>query len=169
MTNIIETPEMAKTAVKTSLTPHLTCRNAIEAVEFYKKAFGAEAPCVLTTPDNRVMHAAVSIDGAMFYVVDEFPEHGSHGPQALGGTAVTMHLQVADCDAVYAKAVEAGCTSLMPLENMFWGDRWGLVVDPYGHQWSIATTVREMSPAEMQEAVDNLDMSAGCGPDANNA
>jgi uncharacterized glyoxalase superfamily protein PhnB len=168
MTNIIEAPETAKTATKTSLTPHITCRNAVEAVEFYKKAFGAEALGVVTTPEGKVMHAALSIDGATFYIVDEFPEHGGLGPQSIGGTPVTLHLQVSDCDAVYAKAVEEGCTSVMPLADMFWGDRWGLLTDPYGHSWSVATTVREMSQADLQEAVNNMDQTC-CGPDANPA
>lgn len=168
MTNIIEAPEAAKTAVKTTLIPHITCRNASEAVEFYKKAFGGEAPCVITTPEGKVMHAAVSIDGATFYVVDEFPEHGGKGPHMLGGSPVTLHLHVADCDAVFARAVEAGCTVAMPLADMFWGDRWGLIVDPYGHNWSIASTVREVSGEELQEAVNNMDQTC-CGPDAQNA
>lgn len=168
MTNLIESPETAKTATKTTITPHITCRNAAEAVEFYKKAFGAEALGVFGTPDGKIMHASLSIDGATFYIVDEFPEHGANGPLAIGGTPVTLHLQVADCDAVYNKAVEAGCTSVMPLENMFWGDRWGLLSDPYGHSWAVATTVRQVSADELQETINNMDMTA-CGPDANKA
>lgn len=89
----------------------------------------------------------------MVFVVDEFPEHGGKSPQALGGTPVTIHLQVTDCDAVFQCAVEAGCRVRMPLEDMFWGDRYGLVEDPFGHQWSIATTVRSVTPEEIEKAV----------------
>jgi len=155
-----ETTVATKTA---TLIPHIACRNAAEAVEFYKRAFDAEAPCVISMPDGRVMHAGVSIRGATFYLVDEFPEHGGKSPQALGGTPVTLHLQVPDCDAVYQKAVDAGCTVVMPLADMFWGDRWGLLVDPFGHQWSVATTVREVSPEEIQAAMANM---PACGAPA---
>ena len=137
----------------TTLTPHLSCRNAAEAVEFYGRAFGAEPLGVMKLPDGRVMHAALDINGATFYLVEEFPEHGSHSPRGLGGSPVTLHLQVPDCDAAFGRAVEAGCEVVMPLDEMFWGDRYGVVVDPYGHKWSIATTVRQVSPEELQHAV----------------
>jgi uncharacterized glyoxalase superfamily protein PhnB len=141
---------------QTTLIPHLACRNAAEAVEFYKKAFGAEAPCVMQLPDGRLMHAAVSIRGATFYLADEFPECGGKSPQSLGGSPVSLHLQVPDCEEVFARAVEAGCTVTMPLADMFWGDRYGMVTDPYGHNWSIATTVKELSPEEMQKAMEEM-------------
>ncbi len=134
----------------TTITPHLTCRDAKAAIEFYKKAFGAEAPCAMETPDGRIMHAAITIDGASVYIVEEFPEYGGTSPQALGGTPVSIHMQVADADAVFAKAVEAGCTVAMPLGDMFWGDRYGIVADPFGHKWSIATTKRIVSPEEIR-------------------
>ncbi|MGV3616752.1 MAG: VOC family protein [Fimbriimonas sp.] len=149
MTNVPE-------AKPTTLTPHLSIRNAVEALEFYEKAFGAQILCALKSPDGKLMHGAVSIDGATFYVVDEYPEMGGTSPQALGGSPVTLHLQVADCDAVYNRAVEAGCTSVMPLELMFWGDRWGLITDPYGHSWSVATTVNPMSFEDLQKAAENM-------------
>ena len=136
----------------TTLIPHITCRNANEAVEFYQRAFGAELLMKMNIPDDgRVMHADLSIDGARFYVVDEFPERGGKSPQALGGSPVMLSLSVPDCDAVFAKAVEAGCTVQMPLEDMFWGDRWGLLVDPYGHLWSVSTRKRQVSPDEIRE------------------
>jgi len=149
-------------ATQTKLIPHIACKNAMEAIEFYKKAFGAEAPCVITSPDGRVMHAGLYIDGAPIYVVDEFPEHGGKSPQTLGGTPVTLHLQVADCDSVYKRAVEAGCHVAMPLQDMFWGDRYGLVVDPYGHQWSIATTIRQVEMEEVQAAMNSMNMDEPC-------
>ncbi len=140
----------------TTLRPHLCCKNAIQAVEFYKKAFGAVAPVVMMMPDGKLMHAGMEIDGAPFLLAEEFPDYGNLGPLALGGSPVTLHLQVADCDAVFAKAVAAGCTVSIPLADMFWGDRYGQVVDPFGHKWSIATTKKEVSPEEMQLATSQF-------------
>jgi uncharacterized glyoxalase superfamily protein PhnB len=88
--------------------------------------------------------------------MDEFPEQGALGPQRLGGSPITLHLQVPDCDVVFARAVEAGCETLMPLQDMFWGDRYGALVDPYGHKWSVATPIRQVSPDEMQQAMATL-------------
>ena len=141
-------PQSAKTA--TLLTPHLVCRDVAGAIEFYKRAFNANEMRVVRTPDGGIMHAALTIGGAMFFLADECPEFGSRSPQALGGTPVTLHLHVNDCDAVFARAVEAGCTVRMPLADMFWGDRYGVLQDPYGHAWSVATTVREVTDDEMQ-------------------
>ncbi len=146
-------PKDTRVSETTTVTPHLTCRNASEAVEFYRNAFGAEPVTVLRTPDGRVLHAALTMDGATFFLHDEFPEHGGHSPQALGGSPVVLHLQVADCDAVFERAVAAGCEVRMPLEEMFWGDRYGVIADPYGHNWSVATTVRQVTPEEMQQAL----------------
>jgi uncharacterized glyoxalase superfamily protein PhnB len=140
----------------TILTPHIACRNASEAVEFYQKAFGAEPAAVHKLPDGRVMHAHMNIDGATFFLVDEFPEHGGQTPQSLGGTPITLSLHVADADALFERAVAAGCQVRMPLQDMFWGDRYGLVVDPYGHLWSIATTLRQVSADELQAAMASM-------------
>lgn len=140
----------------TGVIPHLACRNANEAVTFYEKAFGASPTAIHRMPDGRLMHATLSFGGHMVFVVDEFPEHGGKSPQALGGTPVTIHLQVTECDAVFQRAVEAGCSVRMPLEDMFWGDRYGLVEDPFGHQWSIATTVRSVTPEEIEKAVAHI-------------
>lgn len=138
---------------ETTLIPHLCCRNALEAVEFYKKAFGAEAPCVLRGPDGKLMHAGLNINGARFYLAEECPEHGALSPLGLGGSPVTLNLRVPDCDAAFQRAVGAGCTVRMPLQDTFWGDRYGVLADPYGHNWSIATTVRQVSPAEIEEGM----------------
>ncbi|HEY3268463.1 MAG TPA: VOC family protein [Armatimonadota bacterium] len=139
--------------VQTTITPHLTCRGAAQAVEFYKKAFGAEAEVVRPLPDGRIIHAALNIGGAPFYLVDEFPEHGGKGPLTLGGSPVALTLRVADCDAVFNRAVEAGCTVTMPLADTFWGDRYGMVTDPFGHLWGIATTQRQVSEDEIHQAM----------------
>lgn len=147
---------------QTTVTPHLCCRNAAEAVEFYKKALGADVAMVMPGPDGRIMHASLAIDGAPFYVVDEFPEHGGKSPLEFGGTPVSMHVHVSDCDAYFNRAVEAGCEVRMPLEDMFWGDRYGLVSDPYGHLWAFATTKREVGEDELKDAISGMDM-ANCG------
>ena len=143
------------------LIPHLACRNAAEAAKFYEKAFGAQVMCILNTPDGKVMHGAIKVGGNDIYLVDEFPDHGCVSPLALGNTPVTLHLQVDDCDAVFNRAVEAGCTVKMPLQEMFWGDRYGHITDPYGHNWSIATTVKQVSMDDIQAAMSNMDVT-GC-------
>ena len=147
-------PEAATPA--TTLTPYIACRNASDAITFYQKAFGADPVSVQRMPDGRVLHAALNVNGAVFFLMDEFPEHGGIGPQTLGGSPVTLHLQVPDCDAVFGRAVEAGCETVMPLQDMFWGDRYGLVADPFGHKWSIATPIRQVSPEEVRQALSAL-------------
>ena len=137
----------------TTVTPHLCCRNAVEAVDFYSKAFGAEVQHVMKGPDGKLMHASLSIRGAAIMLCDEFLEHGATSPLALNGSAVVLHLHVPDCDAVFQRAVDAGCEVRMPLQDMFWGDRYGVLRDPYGHKWSVSTTVRQVSPEEMQDAL----------------
>lgn len=137
----------------TTLIPYLVCRNASEAAAFYEKAFGANLVSIHRIPDGRVVNAALHINGAAFFLMDAFPEHGSPGPLELGGSPVTLHLQVPDCDAVFGRAVAAGCAVGMPLEDMFWGDRYGMVTDPFGHKWGIATTVRQVSPEEIDQAL----------------
>jgi PhnB protein len=148
------------TTIATTMTPHLCCRNASEAIEFYRKAFGAEILGHYKMPNGRTAHAALSIGGAQFYVNDEFPEDGGLSPLALNGTPVYVYLRVPDADAAFARAVDAGCQVESPLQNMFWGDRWGVVTDPYGHKWEIATPVRTVSTVELQQTLDNM---SACG------
>ena len=136
-----------------SLTPHLICRGAADAIDFYGRAFGAIELFRLPGPGGRLIHACVRIGDSQLFLVDEMPEHGAHSPQALKGTPVTLHLQVEDADAVFARAVQAGATVTMPLADMFWGDRYGRVTDPFGHSWSIATHVRDVRPEEMVAAM----------------
>jgi PhnB protein len=139
-----------------TLVPHLCCRNAGDAVEFYQKALGAETVGVFRMPDGAVFHAAMKIGDSSFYIAPECPAPGGDSPLTLGGTAVTLHLQVSDCDAVFERAIAAGCTSEMPLQEMFWGDRYGMLVDPFGHRWSVATTVRKVSQEEAQQAAATM-------------
>ena len=136
-----------------SLTPHLVCRDAAAAIDFYGRAFGAIERFRLPAPNGKIVHACVQIGDSQLFLVDEMPEHGALGPQALKGSPVTIHLQVQDADAVFARAVQAGATVGMPLADMFWGDRYGQVVDPFGHHWSIATHVRDVRPDEMVAAM----------------
>jgi PhnB protein len=139
-----------------SLAPHITCRGAAKAIDFYKKAFGAVEMMRFPMPDGRLMHAALQINGAMVMLVDEMPEHGVLSPLALKGTPVTLHLNVPDVDKWFARAVKAGATVRMPVADMFWGDRYGIVTDPFGHSWSIATHQKDMTAAEIQNAFKSM-------------
>lgn len=135
-----------------TVTPHLVCDGASDAIEFYKKAFGATEMMRVPAPNGRLMHGAVRIGDSIVMLVDENPEWGALGPVALKGSPVTIHLQVEDADALFDRAVKAGATIVMPIDDAFWGDRYGIVKDPFGHQWSIATHVRDLTPEEIMEA-----------------
>lgn len=139
-----------------AVTPHLVCESAAKAIEFYKKAFGAKEVAKLEGPDGRVWHACVEILGAPVMLVDEFPEMGSLGPKARKGTSVTIHLNAPDADALADRAVAAGATLTMPVADAFWGDRYGQVEDPFGHRWSIATHVRDMTMEEIKAAMPSM-------------
>ena len=144
-----------------SITPHLVCAGASDAIEFYQNAFGAEETFRLPGADGKLMHASVKIGDSMVMLVDEMPEWGALGPKALKGTPVTIHLMVDDVDAVFAQAVASGGTVKMPVADMFWGDRYGQVIDPFGHVWSIATHVRDLTPEEIAAAGREA-MAKGC-------
>lgn len=144
-----------------SITPHLVCEGAADALAFYQRAFGAVEVGRMDGPDGKIMHAEMRIGNSMIMLADAFPEYGSRGPRALQGTPVTIHLYVEDADAVWERALAAGATVQMPLEDAFWGDRYGQVVDPYGHQWSIATHQRDLIPQQIEEAMRKA-MPAGC-------
>lgn len=135
-----------------TLTPHLTCAGAADAITFYQKAFGAVELGRMPSPDGKLMHAMLKLGDSHLMLVDEFPQWGGTSPARLGGTPVTIHMYVADADAAFQQALDAGATVKMPLADMFWGDRYGMLVDPFGHQWSIATHIKDMSAAEMAAA-----------------
>lgn len=137
----------------TAITPHLTCRNAAAAIDFYKQAFGAVECARLPSPDGKLAHAQLNIGGASLMLVDEYAEQGMLSPQALNGSPVTIHLYVVDADTTFAQAIAAGASVTMPLTDMFWGDRYGRLVDPFGHHWSVATHQRDLSPAEIAAAM----------------
>ena len=136
-----------------TVTPHLICANASAAIEFYKKAFNASETSRLPGPGGRLMHASLRIGNSTVMLVDEMPEHGALGPKSLKGSPVAIHLYVEDADATAAQAVAAGAKTIMPVTDMFWGDRYGQLEDPFGHRWSIATHVRDVTPAEMQQVM----------------
>lgn len=136
-----------------TLSPHLVCKGAADAIDFYKQAFGAEEIIRVPLPDGTLLHASIRICGATVMLVDEMPGCGGVGPKTLKGTPVTIHLYVADVDAAIAGAVAAGATPVMPAEDMFWGDRYGMIEDPFGHRWSFATHQRDVSEAELRDAV----------------
>jgi PhnB protein len=132
----------------TSVTAHLVCKGAGEAMDFYAKAFGAKDKGRMTAGDV-VVHGEMRIGDAVIMLGEESPDMGSLSPLTIGGSPVTMMLYVKDVDAAFARATAAGCTTKMPPTNMFWGDRYCRVSDPYGHQWAIATHIEDMSIKEM--------------------
>ena len=146
-------------AVEPALSPHLTVSDAAAAIDFYVKAFGAVEVGRVPGPDGRLIHAAVRINGQTLMLNDDFPETcggKSMTPTALGGTPVTIHLLVTDVEASFQRAVEAGATVVQPLQNQFWGDRYGLVVDPFGHRWSMGQPLREVSYAAIRHHLDGM-------------
>ena len=136
-----------------TVTPHLVCAGAAEAIEFYRRAFGAEEIMRLPGPGGLLAHAAVRIGDSTVMLMDEFPDWDAIGPATLGGSPVTIHLAVPDVDQLFERAVEAGAKARMAPADMFWGDRYGVVEDPFGHRWSIATHIRDVSPEEMAQAM----------------
>lgn len=145
-----------------TVTPHLCCAGAADAIEFYKKAFGATEFGRVPGKDGKLMHAMLGIGNSNVMLVDEWPDFGALGPKARGGTSVTIHLQVEDATALFEQAVKTGAKVIMPLGEQFWGDLYGIVEDPFGHQWSIATHVRDVSPEELQKAAAEGCCGAGC-------
>jgi uncharacterized glyoxalase superfamily protein PhnB len=136
-----------------SVSPYLVCAGAADAIAFYARAFGAEEMIRLPGPDGRLVHACLRINGATVMLSDEFPAYGMVAPTTLGGSPVSVHLMVPDVDAAVERAVAAGATVTMEVADQFWGDRYGAVRDPFGHGWSLATHLRDMSREEILEAM----------------
>ncbi|MFQ5502105.1 MAG: VOC family protein [Phycisphaerae bacterium] len=150
-----------------TVTPHMTLKDAGAAIEFYKKAFGAEELCRMAGPGGQgVMHAEIKIGDSVIMLNDEFPGCGPMAPTSLNGTSVTVHLYVEDVDKAFNRAVEAGATPAMPVTDMFWGDRYGGVTDPFGHRWSVATHIEDVSPEQCAERAEKFlaDIAGSCGP-----
>jgi PhnB protein len=133
-----------------SVTPYLILSGAADAIEFYKKAFGAAEVMRMPAPGGKVGHAEVEIGGSRIMLADEYPDMGYRGPKAIGGTPVTLHLYVADVDAVARQAVAAGAKERRPVKDEFYGDRSGTFEDPFGHVWHIATHKEDLSPDEIK-------------------
>jgi PhnB protein len=135
-----------------TITPHLTVRGAEAAVAFYCRAFGAAELYRNLAPDGKsVMHAELLVGDSRFLLHDEFPESGEVSPLDGQNTGVKLHLYVEDVDDLYERAVEAGATVLMPLQDCFWGDRYAILMDPFGHRWSMATRIEDLSPRQLQK------------------
>ena len=134
-----------------TITPHLVCKGASDAIEFYKKAFNAVEQMRLPGPDNTVMHAMLTIGDSTLMLAEEFLNCGNSSPLTLKGSPVTLHLYTKDVDASVAQAVAAGAKVTMPVSDMFWGDRYGQIEDPFGHRWSLATHTRDLTPEQIQE------------------
>ncbi len=133
-----------------TITPHLVVKGVPQAIDWYSKAFGAHELLRNTGPDGAtIMHSELLLGDSRFFVVDEFP--GGTSPATLGGTPVTLHLYVEDVDAVFGRAVAAGAEVLLPVADRFWGDRYGMLRDPFGHRWSIASQIEDLSPRQLQE------------------
>jgi PhnB protein len=139
-----------------SITPSLVIRGASKAIDWYTKALGAQELYRMPGPDGRIMHAEIKIGTSVVMMNDEMPEMGGKGPLTLGGTPVSLMVYCEDSDALFNRAVGAGATVRMPMEDAFWGDRWGMVVDPFGHIWAIATRKKSLSVEEMKRAMDEF-------------
>ena len=139
-----------------TITPHLVVRNGSKAIEFYKKAFGAQEIGAHRTPDGKLMHAMLKIGDSLLMMADEFPNMGSKAPETLGGSPVVLNIYVEDVDRLFNQAVAAGAKVTMPLANQFWGDRYGQVVDPFGHHWALASRVEEVPPEELQRRAKDM-------------
>jgi PhnB protein len=134
------------------LVPHLVVKGAAAALEFYKAALGAVELCRMPADDGRLMHAALTIGDSLLYLCDDFPEYcGGVARAPAGPSPVTLHLSVPDADAAMARAAAAGATITMPADDMFWGDRYGKLTDPFGHEWSFSTPLSEERKAEAQK------------------
>ena len=136
-----------------TITPALIQREAKKAIDFYRKAFGAEVLASMPSPDGRVMHAEIKIGDSILFISDEFPEWSpdTKSPQTTGAVTATLNLYVQDADAAFKRAVDAGAKPLMPPSDMFWGDRFGKVVDPFGHHWGLATHKEDLTPDQMEK------------------
>lgn len=136
-----------------TLTPYMTVRDAARAIEFYKQAFGAVERGAMKGPDGKIMHAELIIGDSIVMLADEQPQFGSLSPQSTSGAGMGLHIYVEDVDSAFDRAVKAGAKVEMPVSDMFWGDRYGKLADPFGHKWSIATHKADLSAEEMERGM----------------
>lgn len=139
-----------------TLTPHIIVKDVAEAIAWYTKAFGAEEVLRLPAPDGSIMHAEIKIGNSVIMMAPANEQMQSKDPNMIGGTAVTLHIYSEDVDALYKQATEAGGNGTMPPEDMFWGDRYAKLSDPWGHQWGIATHIADPTPEEMEKAMQEM-------------
>jgi PhnB protein len=137
-------------------TPYLTCEDAAQAIEFYKKAFGAVELYRIPMPDGKVGHAEIKIAGAIVMLSDEFPEYGAQSPATLGGTPVGIMIYVPDVDAFFERAVAGGAQVIEPVKDQFYGDRSCRLLDPSGHKWFFATHIEDVAPDEIKRRAEKL-------------
>lgn len=143
-----------KPAHLNTVTACLTIQDAGKAIEFYKKAFGAEELMCFNGPDGKLMHGEIKIGDSVIFLGDEYPEMGKLGPIGRGGATSSLMVYFENVDAAFKKAVDAGCKVEMPLGDMFWGDRWACVVDPYGQVWSLAQHIEDVDGDEMKKRME---------------
>lgn len=146
-------------------TPYLTVKGAADAIGYYQRVFGAELATRMDTPDGKVMHAELSVGPATFMLGEEMPDYHSLGPSTLGGSGTTVIVYVPDVDATVQRAVAAGAKLTMPVQDQFWGDRSGSIVDPFGHRWMVATHIEDPTPQEIERRVKAMFEQGGgqCG------
>jgi PhnB protein len=144
-----------------SVTPYLICKGAAQALDWYKKAFGAEELVRMPGPGGVLMHAEMRIGDSVVMMADEFPEMGAKSPASLGGSPVGMCIYTSDCDAVFNRAVAAGAKVERAVQDQFYGDRSGTLLDPYGHKWTIATHTEDLTPEEMGERMKQFTAQQG--------
>lgn len=145
-----------------TITPYLIVRNAEAAIDFYKKAFGAQEISRQPGPDGKtILHATIKIGDSVLMLNDECPDWGCRGPESLGGTPVSIHLYVTDVDASFQQAIDAGAAVTMQVNDTFWGDRFGKLKDPFGHEWSIATHTEDLTPQQISQRAEKF--FATCG------
>jgi PhnB protein len=139
-----------------TVTPYLTVREAAKAIEFYKRAFGAQERYRLPMQDGKIGHAELQIGNSIVMLADEFPEFGNQSPQALNGSPVGFAIYVEDADKAFKRAIDAGATVKEPVGDKFYGERSGTVTDPYGHKWTLMTHIEDVSPEEMKKRMDEF-------------
>jgi PhnB protein len=145
-----------------SVTPSIMVKGAAEAIEFYKRAFGARERMRMAAPDGKVMHAELTFGDSVVFLGDESPDMGGRSPQTLGGATGSLHIYVPNVDAAVKRAVDAGARVTMPVADMFWGDRYGKVTDPFGHEWGLATHKEDLTPAQQKKrAAEWMKQQAG--------
>jgi PhnB protein len=134
-----------------SVTPYIIVDGAARAIQFYAEAFGAKETMRLDMPDGKIAHGEIQIGNSRIMLADENPQWDARGPKTIGGTSTSLMIYVEDCDAVYERAIAAGATSLMPVQDQFYGDRSGTVIDPFGHKWHISTAKEILSAEELKQ------------------